>query len=119
MSLWLGRSCNQSQRLAHFGVELRHGVFVVFEELAGVLTALANALALIAEPRPRFFENVVVHRDIQQVAFARNAFAIENVELGFAERRRHFVLHYFYPRARTGAYIPVLTGRYPPNVAAP
>ena len=33
---------------------------------------------------------------IEQIAFARNAFAVEDVELGLAERRRHFVLHDFH-----------------------
>src|ERR1700735_4326328 len=84
------RNRNQSKRLAHFHIELGHGVFVVFEELAGIFAALANALALITEPRARLFEEVAVHRDIEQVAFARNAFSIQNVELGFAERRSHF-----------------------------
>src|SRR5580658_9225726 len=93
------RSCNQSQRLPHFRVELGHGVFVVFKELAGVFAALADALALIAEPRPGFLEKVVVHGDIEQVAFARNAFAVKDVKLGFTERRSYFVLHHFYASA--------------------
>src|SRR5271169_6997048 len=76
------RSGNQPQRLAHFRVELGHGVFVVFEKLAGVFAALADALAFVAEPRSGLFQKVVIHRDIDQVAFAGNAFAVKNVELG-------------------------------------
>src|SRR5208282_3295042 len=45
--LRLGRSRNQSQCLAHFGIELGHGVFVIFEELARIFPSLADALALI------------------------------------------------------------------------
>src|SRR5260370_13143872 len=88
LSLRLRWSSNQSQSFTHFRVQLRHSVFVVFEELAGVFAALADALAFVAEPRAGFLENVVVHRDIEQIAFARNAFAVEDVELGFAERCR-------------------------------
>src|SRR5258707_15852574 len=53
--LRLCRGRNQAQSLAHFIVQLGHGVFIVFEELAGVLAALADAFALVAEPRPGFF----------------------------------------------------------------
>src|SRR5271169_2836172 len=112
------RSGNQPQRLAHFRVELGHGVFVVFEELPGVFAALADAFTFIAEPRAGFLENIIVHRDIEQVAFARDAFAIQNVELGLAERRCHFVLHNFYPGTRAGNYVAFLDGCDAPDVDA-
>ena len=44
------RTMTQSQRLAHLGVELGHDVLVVFEELAGILAALTDAFAFVAEP---------------------------------------------------------------------
>src|SRR3954468_2617444 len=54
LSLRRGRrlSRNQPQRLAHFGFQLRHNVFVVLQELAGILASLANAFALVAIPGP-------------------------------------------------------------------
>src|SRR5271163_4659616 len=114
---WSGRR-NQSQCLAHFGIELGHGVFVVLEELACVFAALADALALVTKPGAGFFEEVIVHRDVKQVAFAGNAFSIENVELGLAERRCHFVLYYFYAGARAGDYVTFLDGGDAPDIDA-
>src|SRR5580700_6731638 len=66
--LRLSWGCDQSQSFAHFGVELGHGVFVVFEELAGVFASLADALAFVAEPRAGLFEKIIVHRDVDQGA---------------------------------------------------
>src|SRR5262245_47498929 len=48
LSCWLRR--NQSQTLAHFRFNLGGDVFVVFEELSGILAALADPLGLVAEP---------------------------------------------------------------------
>ena len=59
---------------------------VVLEELAGVFAALADALAFIAEPGAALFDDVVGDAEIDQVAFLRDAFAVKDVELGFAER---------------------------------
>src|SRR5208283_1035766 len=41
---------DQPQRLAHFGLDLGRDVLVVLQELLGILPALADALALVAEP---------------------------------------------------------------------
>ena len=58
----LRRPLGQSQRFAHFGIELGHHVFVVFQELARILAALPNAFALVAVPGAGFFDDVVVRR---------------------------------------------------------
>src|SRR6185437_165534 len=91
-----GRRRDQAQCFAHLGFDLRRDVLVVLEELAGVLAALANAFALVAEPRARLLDNVVVHREIEQVAFFRDALAVKDVEFRFAEGRGHLVLHDLY-----------------------
>src|SRR5712692_9586642 len=44
----LGRRRSQPQFFSHLGFQLGIDFFVVLEELARVLTALANALALVA-----------------------------------------------------------------------
>src|SRR5258708_17117374 len=106
--LRMGCSLDQPQGLANFGIELGHGVFVVFEELAGVFAALADAFAFVAEPGAGFFEDIVVDGDIEQVAFARNAFAVQDVELSLAEGRGNFVLYHFHPGARAGDYVAFL-----------
>src|SRR5437660_545027 len=53
-----------------------------------------DALALIAEPRPALLDHVLRHAQIHEVAFARDAFAVNDVELSLAERRRQFVLYH-------------------------
>ena len=67
-------------------------VGIVLQELAGVLAALADALALVAVPGAALLDDVLRHAEIDQIAFFRDAFAVDDVELGFAERRRHLVL---------------------------
>src|SRR5208337_558714 len=83
-----GRGCcrSQSQLFADFGFELDHGVFVFFEESAGVFAALADALTFIAIPGAGLLDDVMKSGDVEQIALARDAFAVHDVELGFAER---------------------------------
>src|SRR3984885_15270996 len=82
----------QSQRLSHFYIQSSGYILIVFQELAGILASLANSLGLVAEPRSRLLQNVVVDRQIEQIAFPRNAFSIKDVELRFAEGRRDLIL---------------------------
>ena len=44
----------------------------------------------------------MVHADVEQIAFARDAFAVENVELRLAERRGHLVLDDLHAGAIAG-----------------
>jgi hypothetical protein len=44
----LRSSSNQPQAFSHFCLKLRGSVFVIFQELAGIFAALANALSLVA-----------------------------------------------------------------------
>src|SRR5438552_5091112 len=85
----------QANGLAHFGFQLGGDVFVLFQELFGILAALPDALAAIAEPGARFFNDVVEHAQIEHVAGAADAFAVHDVELGLAEGRGGLVLNYF------------------------
>src|SRR5215831_5521192 len=55
---------------------------VVLEELLGVLAALAEALAVEREPGAALLDDPLVDGEIQQVARARDAFAVHHVELG-------------------------------------
>src|SRR5438552_1116122 len=41
---------NKAQRLPDFGVKLRQSLLVFFQKLAGILAALADAFAFVAEP---------------------------------------------------------------------
>src|SRR5437879_6302341 len=114
----LRRRSDQSQRLSYFGVQLGHHIFVVLEELAGIFTSLADALALVAEPRAGLFKDVVVDRQIQQIAFARDAFPVEDVELGLAEWGGDFVLHDFDFGARASDDVAFFDGGDAPDIDA-
>src|SRR5206468_4929012 len=52
---------NQSQFFANLGLKLGIHFFVIFQELARILTALADALTLVAEPGPGFFSRFLLN----------------------------------------------------------
>ena len=68
---------------------------MLLQEHAGVFAALAQPLPFEAEPGSGFFDDSLLRAQIEQVAFAREAFAVKNVDLRFAERRRDLVLDDF------------------------
>src|SRR5664280_1126045 len=107
---------DQAERLAHVGLDLHGDVLVFLQKLLGVLAALADAFALIAEPRTRLLHQASSDRQVEQVAFARDTFAIHHVELGFAERRGGLVLHDFYPGARAHDLVTILDRADAPDV---
>src|ERR1700688_4884825 len=107
-----------SELLAQSGFELFADVFVLLQEDTGIFSALAHTLAAKADPRPALFEQAFFDAEVDQVAFAGDAFAVENVEFGFAERRGHFVLHYFAAGARADDAVALLDGLDAANVQA-
>src|SRR5579863_5251491 len=86
----LGRA--DVEALAELQVYFGEDVAVFLEESAGVFAALTDALAVVAVPGARFLDDIVGNGQVEDVAFAADAFAVENVELGFAEWCGHFVL---------------------------
>src|SRR4029077_11576701 len=55
---------------------------------------------------------------VDQIAFARNAFAVDDIELGLAERRGDFVLHNFRAGARADDAVTFLDGLNAANIHA-
>src|SRR6266446_482083 len=104
--------------LAQGGFELFANVFVFLQEDAGVIAALAHALAAKADPRTALFEQAFFDTEVDQVAFAGDTFTVENVEFGFAEGRGDFVLHHFAAGARTDDAVAFLDGLNAANVQA-
>src|SRR5512143_3499261 len=88
----LGATHHDALGLADLVLDLESHVRMRSQELAGVVLALANAIAVVAVPRARFLDDVQLGTEIDDLAFSRNAFAIEDVEGSLAERRRHLVL---------------------------
>src|SRR6185436_18914706 len=87
--------------LADLGLDLLRQRGVLLQEVARVVLALAEAVAVVDVPGARLLQDAVQHADLQDLAFARDAVAVEDVELGVPERRRHLVLHHL--DARLGA----------------
>src|SRR5580658_8217835 len=75
----LGRA--NAQLLAQRGVDLGVDVLVLLEEAASILAALANALATKAVPSAALLHDVVRCCQVQHIALAADALAVENVEL--------------------------------------
>jgi hypothetical protein len=55
---------------------------VIGQELLRVLATLADALAIEREPRAALVDDVRLGREIDEIAFARDALSINDVELG-------------------------------------
>src|SRR5436190_13732797 len=87
------REPSDQQLVAQLLVDLVRHVRMLLEEHAGVVLALADALALVAVPGARLLDHVVQHPELDDLALARATLAVENLELGLAERRRELVLH--------------------------
>src|ERR1700733_12503469 len=90
------------------------GVFQ--QEVAGVLLALPKLLALVGEPRPGLTNEAVVHTHVDQRAFLADALAVEDVELGLLERRRHLVFDDLDPGAVTNRIGAVLERLDPSHI---
>ena len=82
---WIGWDRQFPFFFAEGGFEFGADVFVFFQENAGVFAALAHTFAGVADPSAGLFENTFVHAEVDEVAFAGDTFAVENVEFGFAE----------------------------------
>ena len=90
----------QPELLAQSGFDFGANIGVFLQKDPGILAPLAHAFGPEAEPGAAFFDNVVSHTKVEQIAFKRDTFAIENVEFRFAEGRGHLVFHHFSSRAR-------------------
>src|SRR4051794_16098522 len=107
---------DQPEQLAQLRVDGLLDVGVIPQELPRVLATLADPLAAEAEPRPALLDQVLRHAEVQQVAFFRNALAIDDVELRLAEGRRDLVLHHLDLGPVADHRLAVLDGRDAPDV---
>src|SRR5205807_92843 len=76
----------------------------------GIFAALADALAFVAVPGAGFLYQVLVHSQINHVALTRDAFAVHNVKLSFAEGSSSLVLDHFNFGTRTDNHIAIFNG---------
>src|SRR6478735_7308149 len=67
-------------------------VGVVLEEVASVLLALAELVAVVGVPGTGLADEAVLDAHVDEAALTRDAVAVEDVELGLLERRGDLVL---------------------------
>src|ERR1041384_7211570 len=90
----LRRGAGGAGLLADLALDLARQRRVFLQEVARVVLALAEPVAVVDVPGARLLQHAVQHADLQHLALARDAVAVEDVELGVPERRRHLVLHH-------------------------
>src|SRR5690606_30394150 len=78
--------------LAQYAFDAVRDRRVRLQELAGILLALADALVVAAVPGTRALDQTSVHAHADQLAFARDALAIEDLGDDLLERRCQLVL---------------------------
>src|ERR1700722_12846754 len=110
--------CTDFQLLTEFGVYFGEGFLVVLEIGANIFATLADALARVAVPCARLLDDVVGYRQIENIAFARDTLAIENIELSLAEGRGDLVLDDLDLGARANDRIAFLDGRNAADIDA-
>src|SRR6185437_2561268 len=71
------------------------GIFLEVE--LGVLAALADAHAVIAEPGARFLDEPGLDSEVEDLADLADALAVHDVEFDLLERRRDLVLDDLHP----------------------
>ncbi len=77
---------------AHLVLDLDRQVGVLAQELARVVLALADLLAVVGVPGAALLEHLGLDAHVDDLALAADALAVEDVELGGLERRRDLVL---------------------------
>src|SRR5882757_4296038 len=83
---------------AHLGLDRVRHVGMIAQELLGILAALTDPLARVAEPGARLLDDAGLDAEVDQFADTADPLAIHDVEFDLAERRRHLVLHHLDPR---------------------
>src|SRR5688500_13429054 len=80
---------------ADLGLDFLRELRTRLQEFARIVLALADALALVAVPRARLLDDALRGTQVDDLAFAGDAEAVHDFELGLAERRGDLVLHHF------------------------
>src|SRR5437016_2204954 len=99
-----------------FDLAREPGVFL--QEVARVVLALPQPVAAVDVPGARLLEHAEIDADLEYFAFARNAVAVHDVELGLLEGRRHLVLHHLDARLGADHLVALLDRADPADVHA-
>src|SRR5260221_12222489 len=88
--------------------DLSEEVGVLFDELLGVLAALAEADVAVGEPGAGFLDDLVLEADVDQLAGLGDALAVAYVEFRLAEGRGALVLDHLHLDAGADHFLPFL-----------
>src|SRR5512134_174608 len=88
------------------------------EKPPGVFPSLADALALQGVPRSALLDHPELRADVQEIPFARDPFAVEDVELRLPEGGGELVLDDLDARAAPDDLVVLLDLRDPADVHA-
>src|SRR6185437_7356714 len=77
---------------ANLRFDLRSGVGMLAQELACVVLPLPDLVARVCIPGTRFFDDPVIDAELDDLALAADALAVQDVEECLAKRRRNLVL---------------------------
>src|SRR5690349_14330052 len=86
---------HRQQLRTDLGFDVARDFRMLLQEHAGIFLALANALALVAVPGAGLLDDVLRAAHVDDLAFARDALPVHDLEFGFAERRGNLVLDHF------------------------
>src|SRR5215213_1533981 len=115
--LRLGLFTNRQPQLdLHVSLDLSQDLRVLPQRYFSIFPALAQSFAFVREPGATLFHGPLDHREVEQIAFARNAFAIHDVEFTLAERRRDFVLRHLHFGTIAGHAIAVFDRADAPDI---
>src|SRR5207342_2385624 len=105
-----GRRRRDAHLLADLRLDLRGELGMLLQVFAGVVLALADAVLLVREPGAGLLDHAVHDAELEDLAFARDALAVEDVEHRLAERRRDLVLHHLHPGLVADRFLGLLDG---------
>src|SRR6266478_2806441 len=91
---------------------------IAAQRVSSLLAARADPLAADLEPSAALLDQVALDGQVEQLVRPRDAYAVEDVELGLPERRGHLVLHHLHPGAVPDHLLAVLDGADAPDVEA-
>src|SRR5476649_1405947 len=87
-----GRQDAHAQRFAHLVFDFPRQLRTFFQEGARIILTLADTFAVIAVPGTRLLDDLRIRTQIEDLAFARRAFSVQDVEMRFLEWWRDLVL---------------------------
>src|SRR5438477_11190077 len=80
------------------------------QPFARVVLALADLVAVVRVPGTRLLDDVMHHAELDDFAFTRNTFTVENIEQRLAKRRRDLILDDLHPRFIADDFLAALDG---------